>query len=188
MSKQKQTFTLTDNKFVVNQQDNNSVKGEIIQYLIRKKPSTGKIFIKNGHTFPSDWNWKIKDAIYYKDGVKYSGSLAKRIRKYLTLRHNISLTNEEMGEIGEILRVAYNKSRPLICQFVNHFNWKAGDFGDGDSCFWTTSQQAKDLLVKNGARPILFYNENGKGVGRAITMLQNNCLIIFNAYGLNLCE
>jgi len=120
---------------------------------------------------------------------KISGSLPKRLRKYLYLAHDIKLSQNDMGRLGETIRRIKNQTIMLTCKFVDHFDWEHGDFDDYKSCFWTTSRHyAKDLLLDYGANPILFFDETGAGIGRAITINRKDYLIIFNAYGFDLKE
>jgi len=181
-------FEITPNKtFTVNDtaEIHDIAKKEITAYL---EKITGIIRL-----FPCyiDWNWDINPTTYYCNYFgkkKFNGSLAKRIRKFLSLVHDFHLSENQMGELGDIIGQIKNRTEKLICQFVDHFDWEAGDFGDNGSCFWSCHRLAKEILLDNGAQPLLFYDEDMEGFGRAITLNRKNHLIIFNAYGLSLKE
>jgi len=146
-----------------------------------------KSIFKRDIYFPSNWKWSIDNTTHFIAKTKYSGSLSKRIKKYLHNSFNINLSQRQMGELGEIIRQIRNQNKTFQCKFVNNFDWKAGDFGDEGSCFWGVNEPAKNLLLDHGACPVLFY-ENGKGIARAITINRDDYLIIFNAYFFNLEE
>jgi len=171
-----------------------SIKEDVIKYLLSTKgeeyPILENLANKNLSIFPDEWNWNVNYAVYHCDNKKISGSLAKRIRKFLNYRYSISLSEENMGGLGEILRVARNRTTQFHCKFVDNFDWNPGDFGDYRSCFWTQRKLAKKVLLEAKARPVLFYRD-GKGIARAITINHShldNCLVIFNAYGMVLTE
>jgi len=178
---------MINKEFIVNGEDFLSIRSDVINYLVSKKEQYPIFSESNVNIFTLNWNWNIGNDVYYFGSTKMCGSLAKRIRKFLNIYYDINLSDDDMGELGEVLRVARNKTTQFHCKFVDNFDWNPGDFGDYNSCFWTQKKLAKEALLKAGAKPILFY-KNGDGVARAITINYKDYLIIFNAYGMNLLE
>jgi len=160
----------------------NMIKKEVLNFLKEREEEYCKFF-----SIPITWDWRL-EATHYFEQIKFQGSLAKRIRKYLQYKYKVDLSQKDMGQLGEIIRKLKNQQTNFIAEFVDNFEWEAGDFGDFGSCFWEERWVAKDILLENGATPILFYNEENEGVGRAIVINRGNHMVVFNSYGFNLEE
>ena len=119
-----------------------------------------------------DFTWKTED-----------GKLPKRIARYYYQTYNIKLTPDVLSEIGNIARDHSQDGETYTFEFVDEFNWQAGDFGDWGSCFFGGRRSALVTLRENGAWAICFYDENGKGKARAWLFDRDTYLIVFNGYG-----
>lgn len=119
---------------------------------------------------------------------EYRGKLPKRIASFLKKEYNIKLTSEQRTAIGNIAKSYMLSDINYTFDLVDKFDWKDGDFGDGDSCFWGTNALALDVLMKEGVLAIRFYDESladCPGSGRAwIYKWDQNTWILFNSYGL----
>lgn len=99
----------------------------------------------------------------------YSGTFPKRVASFMYRERNIRLTAEQQSEVGNIAKRHCTKNSVFIFDITDKFNWKAGDFGDDNSCYWGDRKNARRLLVHYNARAIRFYRpENPRlGIARA---------------------
>ena len=51
-----------------------------------------------------------------------------------------------LGEIGDSIRTAIPVEQNVLYDIVDKFNWEAGDFGDGGSCFWEGRIQVRQEI------------------------------------------
>lgn len=116
----------------------------------------------------------------------YRGKLPNRLGGLYKKVHNIKLTPKQRSEIGNIAKAHLSKAKYTF-DFVDEFDWKAGDFGDKGSCFWGDRSLALTLLKEEGALAMLFYEDYDAdcGNGRAwIYHCSRDMWVLFNAYGL----
>lgn len=140
------------------------------------------------------------------------GSLVKRIKSFSYKNYGVKLSEEALGKLGLIIRESSIKAIEYNMDFTNSFNWQAGDFGDGESCFWQGRQSARLDMMATGTfsalrffkRKILdrkrifntFYDMYN-GISRSWiwkTTLSNRptkdiltkteCYVLFNGYGM----
>jgi len=137
-------------------------------------------------SLPNDWQW-----VWQVGGKgEYVGTLPKRIGKYAhKCKHK--LLPEALSYIGNLGMQHCEKTETYDFEFVDKFDWNAGDFGDQGSCFWSCHKSAKDILLDNGAGAICFYHpETNDGYARAWIVplsdsAKNKCFIVFNGYGID---
>jgi len=145
------------------------MKQRIISFLIQN--------INTNIEFPDGWSWNTSLMSNYisleKETIFISGTLTERIEQYLKRKYNIHLSPRNI----QLLEIVQNKK--LKCQIVDHFDWTND---------WEYSKLAKNLLLKCGVRPILFYNIEDQRIGYAMTIDRGDKLIVFDANGLLLEE
>jgi hypothetical protein len=128
---------------------------------------------------PDDWQW-----VWVVPQGEYAGTFPKRIRNYYYKVHGLKCPDEFVTGIGNIARRHSESNESYTFEFVNHFDWNAGDFGDRGSCYWGSNAAAKDMLRDNGGLAIRFYDANGNGYARAwLVEIEDGMFIIFNGYG-----
>lgn len=129
---------------------------------------------------PKTWQW----VWMFTDG-KYRGSFPKRVRSYYKKAHGIKCPNPLITKLGNIARRHTEESPSYKFMIVNEFDWQAGDFGDGSSCYWTDNEDARYMLWDNDARAICFFDNDGKGYARAwlVEVEDDDFFIVFNGYG-----
>lgn len=131
---------------------------------------------------PSDWQWKAKVG----GKGEYVGSFAKRVAKYFH-KQGTPLTSDQLGVIGSLVSQYSASQTDYTIDYTSDFNWQAGDFGDGGSCYWGCRSAAKDMISENGGQAVRFYKD-GNGTGRAWMLPHDNNWILFNGYGLDLAQ
>ena len=146
---------------------------------------TGKREINNmlSLPLPDDWVWQMQVG----GKGEYVGSLPKRIAKYYWQKYKIKLDSDFLGTIGSIASQHTTKVNEFTFDIVNKFDWDAGDFGDGGSCYWGCREKARELLAENDGQAIRFFDD-GRGFARAWIMPHPNGLVCFNGYGLELSQ
>jgi len=134
--------------------------------------------------FPCDWSWDW----VYTDG-KYRGKLPNRVAAWIKSYYGLKLTSEQRSMLGNIARKHLCTKDCYTVDFTDEFDWEAGDFGDLGSCFWDANAAAREVMEENGVLAIRFYDEDGKGFGRAwLYELSTNAWVLFNAYGPECAE
>lgn len=117
------------------------------------------------------------------------GKLASRIAKRLKERYDHKLAGDSYSTIANFISTnSPVASKPLHYDITNDFNWNAGDFGDGGSCFFSglSSRAAiRQVMMENGGHAVRFYRTAfpHDGMGRAWIMPHTYGPVIFNAYG-----
>ena len=105
-----------------------------------------------------------------KDGLEYQGSIIKRILKWAWQTQQIRLPNEFTSKLGNIVGKEMSGGDSLYFEFDPVANYKAGRFGDEESCFWTDRQRARMLIRNEGGCFIKFYESellhDSNGVAR----------------------
>ena len=131
----------------------------------------------------------------------FCGSLVKRLRKWCRLNaagDNVAgyegnqITSDTWGEVGSIIGEYQNEK--VWYSFTDSLDWNAGDFGDGDSCFFESEgcrAFMPEQLTDNGCHAILFYKDKDmtRGIGRALIapykdpVTRQQDAVVINAYG-----
>lgn len=134
---------------------------------------------------PSSFSWVWKNE---------RGTLPKRIASALYETNKFKLSEQDLSTIGTMASVGLTKVKEYYVDFTSSIGWKAGDFGDGGSCFWGDRKRAKIIIEKNGFAMRFWVDDKGsKGLGRVwgadITKqlgLDAPAFALFNAYGIDL--
>lgn len=144
---------------------------------------------------PKDWSWLAK----VEHGT-YAGTISKRIQSYLFKAHDIKLGENDVAALGNLAAQHVLDAREFYFDFDENLKWKAGEYGDKGSCFWTQKPHVLPLLKHFGGFSIRLYDrdtEKRKGIGRALIMplvagkdgyqpdqFRNPLgLLVFNGYG-----
>lgn len=127
-----------------------------------------------------DWVWSVQSG-------EYRGKFAKRVAAYLFKQHNLRCPDKFITELGNIARPHVSDDLAYYFDFVDEFDWYAGSFGDGGSCYWGGNSGAREMLASNGGRAIRFFESasGNKGYARAWLVPVRSYYIIFNGYGLS---
>lgn len=131
-----------------------------------------------------DWVWQNK-----------RGTLPKRLQSYYYKSFQLKLTPNQVSELGNLGRRHSDDSKEFILDFDREIKWRAGEFGDGGSCYWGSNAPAKDMLRDNGACAIRAFKirepdygltyGNLSGYARAwVSPIDSDKLVVFNGYGL----
>ena len=129
--------------------------------------------------FPCEWGW---DWVNTKG--MYRGKLPNRVAARIKSYYGLKLTSEQRSMLGNIARKHLCTKDHYTIDFTNEFDWRPGDFGDHGSCFWGDNYPARKVMEENDVLAIRFYNEDGKGFGRAwLYELSTDAWVLFNAYG-----
>lgn len=146
---------------------------------------------------PKDWSWLAK----IEHGT-YAGTISKRLQSYLFKEHAIKLGENDVAALGNLAAQHVLEAREFYFDFDQDLKWKAGEYGDKGSCFWTQKPHVLPILKHFGGFAIRLYDRDGekrKGIGRALIMpLVKNAredgwhpeqfrepqgLLVFNGYG-----
>lgn len=93
--------------------------------------------------------------------AEYVGAYTKRLSKYVKKTYNINLDSTPMSILAEMLSKALNAvSEKIWIEFTDHADWKAGEFGDGGSCWWSSENKSRLGLVATGGGAIRIYTED----------------------------
>lgn len=126
--------------------------------------------------FDFDWRWKTPE-----------GKLTKRIKNYMYKFFGVRLADDEVENIGNYASQFYVQDQILYYDITDELSWKAGQFGDSNSCFWTCRSAARGMLTENGGLAIrLWKKENNEYCGYArawLYPLAEDIYVVFNAYG-----
>lgn len=86
----------------------------------------------------TSWQWKDS-----------RGTFIKRLSNILYKEYNTSLDEKQINQIMYFVNhVKYNQD-VYHYDFDRSYTWRAGDFHDGGSCFWSCRQGARDLMRKD---------------------------------------
>ena len=111
------------------------IKSIITEYVLsgRGMKSINVVSLLNG----IQWQWMTN-----------SGSLSKRIGKWLKQNYNIAISPELSTAIGNTARKFLLKNQTYHFDFADKVKWNAGDFGDHDSCFWSGLRDRHEILKR----------------------------------------
>lgn len=131
---------------------------------------------------PESWAW-----VWTVNGRgEYVGTFTKRVAKFYYKEHGIKCPASFIAELGNIARAHTEDNLSYDIEFVNEFNWNAGDFGDNGSCFWGSNARAREVMANENSLAVRFYdgNGNGNGIARAwVAPIGDGLYIVFNGYG-----
>lgn len=132
-----------------------------------------------------------------KSPLGYSGTWIKRFASHCYKQRGITLSDEEMSKLGEIIsRFTPKTNITHYFEIAKAFTWKPGAFMESpNSCWWSSYDSSRMGMIKDPrGYAVLFYdsetkytNESKKyGIGRCWLINEPDYGIIFNAYGISL--
>lgn len=130
--------------------------------------------------WPADFEWVW---------VARRGKLGTRVGRTIYELFGVSLSDVLAAKIGSRLDEILPPAGQHFFEFVaGPFEWNAGDFADGGSCFWGGRKDARVMMHLHGALALRFYghagNLPGDGNGRAwiVPDVVDNSILLFNGY------
>lgn len=128
---------------------------------------------------PHNWEWQ-----WLVERGKYRGNFPKRVASYYWKGYALKFPNKVIESLGNLARKYTEDNHVYQFDFVNRFDWTAGEFGDRSSCFMYPHSTPLAILEENGALAIRFYDAAGKGFARAwIAPVRGEQYVVFNGYG-----
>jgi len=141
-----------------------------------------------------------------------SGSLVKRLKSKMYKDFSIKLSPSILEKLGAYINANIVATKEYALDVTKTFDWEAGDFGDGGSCFWAgRSAIRKDMMADGRFKSLRFfvkdtisktrkglnkYHDTYAGIGRSwlwTTKVQeqvsktvsvvSDVYVIFNGYG-----
>lgn len=126
------------------------------------------------------------------DGVKLQGKLTKRLATYARKKLDAPLSAAVVNTVNGFYSRVSPTGTDVWFDVTKTFDWRAGEFGDPNSCYWGSKTWCKNLLEQYGAFAIRLYTHDGKaGLGRCWVVDTNvvaslpgaSGYVLFNAYG-----
>jgi len=115
-----------------------------------------------------------------KFSTRYKAWLQKEFRA-----ERYSKKDNDISAVGEVFRRNCNRTEFDMTP-TTFLNWRAGDFADGDSCFWGNRSLAREIFMRENVWALLIRNTEGHGIGRCWCKPFGNYYALFNGYGVNL--
>ena len=151
--------------------------GEVIDaWLVEEgKYSDETKFPYNAFEPPFGWAGVIPKKT---DDIPFQGSFVKRVMSYYHKTFEINIPNKVASTIGNLAGKDVS-GHAFHFKFDPIANYRAGEFGDEGSCYWTDRQGARVLIRNEGGSFVTFFSdesgfinrygevENGMGLGRA---------------------
>lgn len=113
----------------------------------------------------------------------------KRVAKWFKdhLPHR-KITDAQAGAIGDAARAHCPKPVPWFWEIKSGpFDWKKGDFGDPNSCYWSCHTYARmQLNTQHNAFAFRLWSGAGddrRGLGRCWILCVGGAVLLWNAYG-----
>lgn len=119
--------------------------------------------------------------------VNKQGKLLKRFAKHFKESNGYKLDDKLAGLIGDKLQYYLSKeSKVYYADFTDVINWRDGQFGKYDSCWWGQYSDSQEAFISNGGWGIRFYEneEDENGIGRTWIYPKDGMLMCFNSYGV----
>jgi hypothetical protein len=137
--------------------------------------------------------WYIEEVEVVMGGrefVNNRGKVAKRIRRNLKSKHEISISPEVVSEIGNIANRYTLREKQYTIELTRDLYGTVGNFGDDNSCFREGHENYHHLLAMDD-RPDFYavrvYNHHGSPTARSWAYDSGDGgLVLFNAYGVTL--
>lgn len=125
---------------------------------------------RRSFALPPSWVWEWMITANPADRGLV-GTMPKRIAKWLYKTHDMKLSPEEMAEIGTISKTHTIEDDTYIFDITDDLDWRDGDFGDADSCYWSTNKIAKEYLFDAGGLGFrVFRNEPEKVIDSIVNL------------------
>jgi hypothetical protein len=113
---------------------------EIISYLNNEEMN--KVSVKLNQRILNNWSWKTNE-----------GKLSKRIQKAIYEKYKYKLDDKTLSRIGDIARNYIPKEQTYYFDITKNLEWKAGNFGDHQSCFF--NQHGDEHAVRKAPNEML---------------------------------
>jgi hypothetical protein len=107
----------------------------------------------------------------------------KQIAKHIWEHYQLNLTKDMKQELGNIINRQLTQPQTIHYEANYAIDWRAGDFGDGSSCFWGDRTSAKEMIRDANGFGFCIFNEHQNGIGRAWMIPFKDGFVVFNAYG-----
>lgn len=160
---------------------------EVITFINEQKIREGEWLALNptftyGYlpTLPIAWQWVW---VVTEKGSELVGNFPTRVRSYYFKQYGLKCPKKFIEQIGNLARQHTEESPLYRFEFVKRFNQSAGEFGDGDSCYYYDRVDAFSMLAENNAMMLRFYDADGNGMARAWVAQEDDFYIVFNGYG-----
>ncbi|MBN1430460.1 MAG: hypothetical protein JXB07_18970 [Anaerolineae bacterium] len=127
---------------------------------------------------PTAWEW-----VWVIERGELTGTFPRRVARYYHKMHAIRCPQTFLQELGNLARRHSSERVTYRFQFVDSFDWEAGDFGDSGSCYWGGRSGARLMLASNDALAVCFFDEQDRGIARAWFVPVDEKYIVFNGYG-----
>lgn len=118
------------------------------------------------HKLPDDFD--VSTAAVNKDKYGLSGTLNKRISKYMYKHNQYKMTEVQLSQLSDKLARYSIKGESYLVEFRADFDWKDGYFKDPYSCWFTFNKFAPQLIKDLGGFFVCFYDLSNKPVGRCV--------------------
>jgi len=124
--------------------------------------------------------------IYDKIGNEYitkEGRFIKRFEKAYKEITTAKLSQTAKALIGDIIQKIASEQIYRV-DFVDYIDWKDGEYGKDDSCWWGCYSGSQEIFIDSGGWAIRFYDKNNKGIGRVwcFPFEDSRTFVLFNAY------
>lgn len=179
---------------VPEEKDIEQLKESIFDILIHWiKDDIGKpVKFSNEPAGTYDGFWDIVKTDWVIEKGDMQGTMPKRISKFFAKFSDVKIPETTATKIGNVAGKFFaTKGKLYYIDFVAEFNWKAGQFGDADSCFWGGREDARRIMEKNGCMALRFFKDEKhvatNGMARSwLFPVFDNSVLIFNGYGMEL--
>ena len=146
------------------------------------------------HSFSAEIEWRW---------MATRGALTKRIAKWLKDNADTTLLDTTKTAIGTVVRDSITKNQDYYFDVTTDLQWQAGNFADGNSCFYTTADRKgipKAMMAENRFAAVRFFKRYNNALLKRKTDEPNNiyyaddnyyyqgisrAYICFDAYRLN---
>jgi hypothetical protein len=130
--------------------------------------------------FPMTWDW-----VWVVERGDLTGTFPRRAARHYYRELGIRCPQTFLQELGNLARRHSSERVTYNFEFVDSFDWEAGDFGDSGSCYWGGHSGARLMLANNNALAVCFFDDSDKGIARAWFVPVDESYIIFNGYGFS---
>jgi hypothetical protein len=146
--------------------------------------------------FPEGWSWTwfstktvLKDPRLPKGELTLQGALPNRLANFYYKVYGRTLPEQLKEQIGNFAKLDTPDINVTYWDITTEFDWRAGQFGDSNSCYWSDRARAKDHIVNHGGAALRFFRGlTGEGIGRAWIVPHKledgtETWVVFNGYG-----